>query len=221
MIEASATRHAIMGWRDEASLSAMALVHQAAATAMRTLEERLDTIALADAVVSAEIAARTLLRPAMRLAIGSAADHWFTAQAQALRRVDARLEPLALRFSARCERPPLPGHEGEAGTGRSSPKWLRGSAETFGSVIERAAGVIAERALPDAIRTSAERLSARIGHEVGERSGAHERLRAGARAELIRVWLGPAARDATPRPYLTQLLDTVDAAARAAGESTA
>ncbi len=206
-----------MAWRDEATLSAMALVHKAAAAAMQALEVRLDAITNAEAMMNADATARAIARPAMCDLVGATADQWFTTQARALRQVDARVEPLALRFAAMSERPMLPQDDAPPPAGWRAPAWLRGSFEAIGETLDRGSEVAA-RAVPDLVRQGAEQVSARIGREIGERSGAHERVRAAARAELTRVWFGPAAAESETRPYLTQLLDMIDRTARDARE---
>lgn len=210
-----------MVWRDEATLAAMALVHAAGAEAMRVLERRLDGIAVADAMTSADAVARKIVRPAMRAVVAAAAHDWFTSQARALRQVDARLEALALRFAAMSERPVFPPDVGSNSAGWSAPEWLRGPVNTISAAIERAAGETVKRALPAVVRDGAGQISARIGREIGERSGAHDRVRASGQSELSRIWLGPAPENASPRPYLTQLLDIVDRIAREAKETIA
>lgn len=210
-----------MTWRDDATLAAMALIHAASACAMRALDDRINTIAVSDAMTGTDATARAIIRPEMRAEVGAAADDWFNARARALRQIDARLEPVALRFATMGERPTLPQNESAIATGWSTPAWLRGSAVAIGSAIERAANEVASRAVPDVVRERAEQVSARIAHEIGERSGAHDRLRVAARGELSRTWLGPVPADATPRPYLTDLLDIVDRTARQAMETIA
>lgn len=209
-----------MAWRDEATLTAMALVHDAAAAAMRALEARFDAVTNAEAMTNAEATARAIVRPAMREIVGATADRWFTTQARALRHVDARMEPLALRFAAMNERPMLPQDDAPPPAGWRAPAWLRGPFEAIGETLDRGSDVAA-RAVPDMVRQGAEQVTARIGREIGERSGAHDRVRAASRAELTRIWLGPAAADSEPLPYLTQLLDMIDLTARDAGEMLA
>lgn len=220
MIDAGASRAAVIAWRDDATLSAMTLVHEAAAAAMGVLEGRLNTIANAEAMTNADAAARTIVRPAMREVVGAAADRWFTMQARALREVDARVELLALRFAAMSERPMLPQEGAPPPADWRVPEWLRSSFEAIGETLDRGSDVAA-RAVPDLVRHGAEQATARIGREIGERSGAHDRVRAAGRGELTRVWLGPLLAEDGARPYLTQLLDTIDETARAARETLA
>lgn len=208
-----------MEWRDGATLAAMALIHAASASTMRMLEKRLDEVAVMDAISRAHAVARDIVRPAMRAEVGPPADDWFKEQARALRQIDARLETLALRFASMSDRPTLPQDEVAAINGRSATAWLRGTADTIGAAIERSAAGVANRTLPDVVRESAEQVSVRIVREFGERSGAHDRLRVAAHAELLRVWLGPAAPDATTQPYLTQMLDVVDCTTKKALET--
>jgi hypothetical protein len=210
-----------MAWRDEATLTAITLVHAAGADAMRVLEERLDTVAVTDAMIAADACARDIVRPTMRNAIGPGADLWYNAHARALRRVDARLEALALGFAAIGERPSLPADGAAVGVGWSVPAWLRGSVDSLGSAIERAAGEVAARALPDLIRGGVEHVSTSVAREIGTWSGARDRLRAAGRAELASVWQGPASEGSAVRPYLTELFDTIDHAAKRALETIA
>lgn len=215
------TRQTIMTWRDEATLSALELVHEAAVAALRTFDAQLDAVTLATAVTSADTVARDLVRPAMRETLRRTLDPWFDRHARALRRIGSPWEPLALRFAAMAERPPLPRDAPApvaAPSRWSAPAWLRGSVDTIGSALDRTTAEIAARALPDAVRDSAGQVTARIGREVGERSGAHDRLRAAARVELTATWTGPAHDEDAPRPYLSQLLDRVDHTARQALE---
>jgi len=207
-----------MVWRDEASLAAMALIHAASACAMQALDGGIDTIALSDAMTGSDAAIRDIVRPAMRAEVGTSADDWFKAYAWALRRIDSRLETLALSFVAVSSWPALPQNELTTVERWSEPAWLRGPIDTIGSTIERAATEISNRAVPNAVRERAEHVSARIAREIGERSGAHDRLRNAARNELSRVWLGPAPAENARRPYLTHLLDIVDRTARQAME---
>lgn len=216
-IDHSAARAALMAWRDEASLAAMMLLQQAAVTARAELEQRLEAIAVVDAMTSADALARAIVRPAMRREAGEASAAWFTSQARALRRIDARLETVALRLTESAEQPDLPPDETPAAAGWTAPAWLRRPASALGSAVEHAAS----RALPEVVRQGAGQISRRVGHEVGEHSGAHERLRAAGRHELAARWLGPVPEDDAPRPYLTQLLATVDRVADAAWESIA
>lgn len=207
-----------MVWRDEASLAAMALMHAASAGALQTLDDRVETIAVSDAMTGSDAAIRGIIRPAMRAEVGISADDWFKAHAWALRRIDSRLETLALSFVAISGRPALPQNDLTTADRWRAPAWLREPVDTIGSTIERAANEIANRAVPNAVREHAEQLSARISREIGERSGAHDRLRNAARNELKRVWLGPARAESAPRPYLTHLLDIVDRTASQAQE---
>lgn len=217
-IDTGASRAAIMAWRDEATLAAMALVHGAAAGAMRTLETGLDAITNAQALKNAEAVARAIVRPTMRDALGAAADRWFRGQAQLLRQVDVRAEAIALRFAALGERPLLPPDDAPPPAGWRAPAWLRGSFDAISETLDRG-GDVASRALPDVLRQGTEQVTTRIGREIGERSGAYERVRAAGRAELTRVWLGPAPTESETRPYLSQLFDMVDRTARDARET--
>ena len=70
----------------------------------------------------------------MREIVGATADRWFTTQARALRHVDARMEPLALRFAAMNERPMLPQDDAPPPAGWRAPAWLRGPFEAIGEV---------------------------------------------------------------------------------------
>lgn len=209
MIDRSASRAAVMNWRDDAALEAMALVHAASARAMEALEARIDDVAWTDIVTDAERAASAVIRPAMRQRLAAPIDRWFAAQAEVLGRIDPGLAAITVQFAALDNRPALPV-EAPVATPSSwrAPGWLRGPLDTIGSAAERAASEVASRALPDAVRTGAGRLSTLVGQEIGARSGAHERLRSGGRAELSRTWLGGG--EAGTRPYLTQLLDRVD-----------
>jgi hypothetical protein len=207
-----------MVWRDEASLAAMALIHAASAGAMQALDDRIDTIAVSDAMTGFDAAIGNIVRPAMCAKVGTSADDWFKAYAWALRRIDPRLETLALNFVAISGRPALPQIEQITAERWSAPAWLGGPVDTIGSTIGRAATEIANRVVPNAVRERAEQVSARIVREIGERSGAHDRLRNAARNELSRVWLGPAPMESAGRPYLTHLLDITDRAARQAME---
>lgn len=187
---------------------------------MRALDDRVDTIAVSDAVTGADAAARAIIRPVMRVGVGAAADDWFKAHARALRQVDARLEQVALCFAAMSERPTLPQDELTIAAGWRAPAWLGGSVDTIGSTMERAATEVANRALPEIVRKRAVQMSARIAREIGERSGAHARLRVAARDELSSIWLGPGLADAR-RPYLTHLFDIVDRTTSQAMETIA
>lgn len=207
-----------MAWRDEASLAAMALIHTASARAMEVLDDRIDTIAVSDAMTGSDAAIRDVVRPTMRLEVGTSANDWFKTYALALRRMDPRLETLALSFVAVSGRPALPQNDLTGVDRWSAPAWLRGPVDKIGSTIERAATEISNRAVPNAVRERAEQVSARIAREIGERSGAHDRLRNAARNELSRIWLGPASVEDARRPYLTHLLDIVDRTARQAME---
>lgn len=199
-----------MAWRDEATLAAMALVHASSACAMQALDVCINALSASDAMTGADAAARGIIRPLMRAEVGARADDWFNAQARALRKIDARLEAIALGFAAMAERPGLPPDEVTAGKGWVAPAWLRESLGSISSTIEQAATAAANHALPVIVRDRADQVSAEITRQIGMRSGAHERLRIAARGELVRTWLGPSTADATQRPYLTHLLDYVD-----------
>lgn len=207
-----------MAWRDEASLAAMALIHTASAGAMEALNDRIYTIAVSDAMTGPDAAARDIVRPAMCAEVGASADNWFKAHGRALRRIDSRLETLALSFVAVSGRPTLPKIELATVKHWRAPAWLRGRVDRLASTIERAATKVADCAVPNAVREGAEQVSSRISRAIGERSGAHDRLRVAARSELSRVWLGPPFAGDTRQPYLTHLLDIVDLTARQAME---
>lgn len=211
VIEQGASRAAIMAWRDEAMLSAMTLMQAAATGAMRALDARLDDVALMNALVGADDAARAIVGPAMRDAVGAAVEAWFGAQALALEQVDARLGPLAGQFAAVHERPVLP--EDDVPADRTGASARRRGAAAIGGAMRRVVPAMAVEAVRKA--------SARIGHELGERSGAHDRLRAAAKGELVRRWIGPVPDDAPPRQYLIGLLDLVDCTAARAREIVA
>lgn len=210
-----------MAWRDDAALAAMGLVHAAGTEAMIALEQRLERIGVADAMISSDRVARDFVRSAIRDGLRRDGDAWFERHARALRRVDARLEPLALRFSAMGTRPPLPQDEAPVPATWRAPSWLRDPVISLGAAMEWAAAEAANRSLPRAMRDGAGQVSARIGYEIGERSGAYERVRVAGRAELSGRWIGPEHADSAPRPYLTQLLDTVDQVASKAMETIA
>lgn len=198
--------------------AAMILLQDASSLAMHALEERMHTISVVDAATSSQVFARHIVRPAMRAQVGHVSDDWFNAQARALRQLDPRLEALALRFAAMGERPPLPQGKATGGADRSVPAWLRGPADRIGSAVERMSAQVAGHAIPRAIRQGTEQVLAHVGRQVGEHAGVYERLRVAARGELSGVWLGPARPDATQRPYLAQLLDSVDRTATQALE---
>lgn len=209
-----------MAWRDEATFAAMELMHRASADAMRALEQGRDSVAVTDALTSADEAARAIVRPAMRLKVGVAADAWFSAQARTLRRIDVRLEALALGFAAISERPSMPQDEAVA-EDWTVPAWLRGPVETIGSTVARAASEVASRAVPDMVRNGAEHASARIGRGISQLSGANERLRMAAQREFSCIWLGPSPDASGQQPYLLLLLDIVDRTAAKALETVA
>ena len=217
-IDKSASRAAIMTWRDNASLEVMAIVHEASVSAMRALEVEIDSVGWADVATDAEGAARAVVRPAMRDALKPSIEHWFVGQRRALAGIDARLSVVAQAFSAVDARPVPPIDPVAAASAWGAPDWLRGSLDTLSSAVERVAGEVASRALPDAVRSGAERLSVRMGQEIGALSGAHVRLRAGGRIELSRAWLGSGSAASDERTYLTQLLDLVDRTAVQAKE---
>lgn len=221
MIERGINRAAILAWRDDATLTAMDLLHAASIVAMQALEDQIDTIAVASAMSDADTTAREIVRPTMRLETSVAIDAWFSTYAEALHRIDPRLEALALWFGAVDERPTLPQDVAIAPAGWKAPTWLRSSASAIGSVIDRAATEVASRALSDEVRKGAEQISTRIGRAVGEHSGAHDRLRAAARIELSRVWLGSGAEGTEPQPYLALLFGSVDQTAKKAVEAVA
>ena len=207
-----------MGWRDEATLAALALAQEAGAAAMRELEARLDAIALVDAMTAAGSIARDIVRPAMRAELRGRVDAWFDHHARALRRVDPRLEALALGFSAVRDRPLLP-RDDKAASGRwGTAAWLWRPVDPIGAAITRAGTRLADRLLGKTARDGAGQVSALIGRELGERSGAYDRLRVGGRLELVQLWIGPHPANDAPRPYLTQLLDKVDRTADDARE---
>ncbi len=219
-IKTGAIHAAIMAWRDEAILASIALVHDAATDAMTVLEARLASTTSAEAMTKAAAVARGIIRPTMRTVVGATADQWFTVQARALRQVDARFEATALRFAAMGERPRLPQDDPKPSEDWRAPAWLRGSFNVFGEALHRGSDV-AVHAVPYIVRRNAERVTARVAREIGERSGAYDRVRAAARTELVRVWLGPWSVDGDVRPYLAQLLDIVDSTARDAKETLA
>ena len=210
-----------MAWRDEASLSTMVLVHAAGCGAIQALEDCIDEIAISDAIAGADAAARIIVRPVMRARVAAAIDDWFLHQMQALQRVDPQLEALARRFGDTGERPPLPQDDIAVTKESKTPSWISGSVDAIGLRIDRITAKVTSRELFQSVRKRAEDMSALVAHEVGERSGAHDKLREAAQAELSRFWLGPASKDATPQPYLTSLLDLVDRITRQAMERIA
>lgn len=161
-------------------------------------------------VVRTEAFARDMIGSIMRAQVVPMADDWFNDHARALRQIDPRLEKLALRFALIRDRPALPQDEVIAPTGWIAPAWLRRASGTVGLVTSRRSLEDATSVFPEALRQGAEQAMTRLGRELGERAGFYERFRVAARAELSRVWLGPTLPAPSPRPYLAQLLDTVD-----------
>lgn len=208
--EVGADRAAVREWRDAAALTAIAALHAASRCAMQSLEEQMQSIVGLSSVVRTEAFARDMIGSIMRAQVVPMADDWFNDHARALRQIDPRLEKLALRFALIRDRPALPQDEVIAPTGWIAPAWLRRASGTVGSVTSRRSLEDATSVFPEALRQGAEQAMTRLGRELGERAGLYERLRMAARAELSRVWLGPALTAPSPRPYLAQLLDTVD-----------
>lgn len=188
---------------------------------MRELERRLGSITISDALLDAESEARAVVRPMMRTVVGAAADQWFLEQARNLRQLDGRLELLALRFSVISDRPLFANDDKSPLPSRRILTWLRGPADALSSAMKRVAGKVSDRPVPEAVRNGAGQLSAQIGHAIGVKIGAHEQLRAGGRAELTRIWLGPPIEGVALQPYLVQLLDAVDRTAAQAKEMLA
>lgn len=212
MVDRSASRAAVMDWRDSALLEMMALIHAASGEAMAALEAQIDGIAWSEAYYDPEGAACKFVRPAMRQSLTAPVDRWFTERADALAQIDPGLAPIAADFANLDTRPALPveAEAAEAPVSSWTPAWLLGPLDTIRSAAERA-GEVAAYALPDSVRANAGHLSTLLGQEIGARSGAHEWLRDGGRAELSRTWSGPSTvEEASARPYLTQLIDRVD-----------
>lgn len=187
-IQTGVTHSAIMAWRDEAALTAMALVHDAAAGAMQVWNEW-----PSDNTVPNTIGAHMsgwIVRAAMRRSINGPIHKWAANQEMSLESIDQRLRKVANVFRHIDGIVSIPVNEEPDHKDLPGLKW---SAATL------LIGFTPLRWVPAA------------------RNQISEASRRACLVELNRSWLNPFS-GSEPSSYLAQLLNLVDRTAREAKE---
>lgn len=211
-VEEMAQCGALMAWRDDQSSAAIRLIHEAAAAGLAALEKQLGTIAVVDAFGTADLRARAVVRPAMRDHLRPGLNTLLRNGAAELRRIDSRLEALALSYVHVESRPVMPGDDAE-----QAPGWFGRLAmpKAFASRVTEL-GEKLDAAVPDTIRTGIRQWSDRTTRQIGEGSGARARLRVAGADEVTRTWAGPSLTG--PGPFLSLILEKIDLTTNSARE---
>ena len=208
-----ATQHAaIMAWRDDQSIAVVRLVQEAAAAGLSSLEERLGTVALVDMFGTAEARARAIVRPVVRDHLRPRLHVALRNGSLELRRIDNRLEPLALSYVNVESLPLMPSEDAEPDQRWFTRKVMPGAiASRMSDLSERL-----EASVSPVVINGMRQWTDRAAQQIGEGTGARARLRDAGANEVRRAWAGPATT--TTRPFLSLLLEKVDLAAASAKE---
>lgn len=213
MWQLAAKRHAIIAWRDDYRLRAAILVNTAALKALAALEAHLATADTIDALRAPDAFAARYLQPELAAFIREDLAALLNEAANALVAIAPGFSEVADTLRGKPSGTALVLATAEASADgtpeRSAGNWFTNKIPSFSVPTLTLPKVVRETlasgaAIAEQIHHSAQDVIASATTHARETTGLHDRLRAAARLEIRRHWLGP---DAETDPPLLQQLD--------------
>jgi len=230
MWQLAASRHAIIVWRDDYRLRTAVLVNAAAVNALAGLEAQLAAVDTIDALRAPDAFAARYLQPKLAAFMREDLAVLLDESAGALVAIDPGFSEVADTLRGKPPGTALVSATAEAsadGTSeRSAGNWFTSKIPSFSAPTLTLPKMVRETlasgaAMVEQIHHSAQDVIASATTHARETTGLHDRLRAAARSEVRRHWLGPETE--TDPPLLQQLdarFDMVADKARAHAEGT-